>query len=111
MMSEEMQLSWTYKTQTFPALLTMKDNAIIKNDPILHEMVKQAGICRGRPPEDALRAIRNSISINLENVLAGNITPEDAIIKMQEDAVKIRLGINDSTAATGAAINAEQDDE
>ena len=37
--------------------------------------------------------IRNAISDNVESMLAGDIVPADAALKIQEDAIRLRSGI------------------
>ncbi len=92
LMSEEMQLSWTLKTKTLPVFSSIENLAQIKENEILYGQVQQLKICRGRINENVLRVIRDAIKINLENVMAGNISPEDAAVKMQEDAIKLLTG-------------------
>ena len=92
MLSEEVQVSWTINTETYPVLKDIDSNASIKGNPIIFNAFQQAKICRGEPYEDIIRAIRDAIRINAENVLAGNITAKDAAMKIQEDAVKLKSG-------------------
>ena len=92
LMSEETQLSWTLKTKTLPVFSSMDNLAQIKENEILYNQIQQLKICRGRIDENVLRVIRDAININLENVMAGNISPEEAAVKMQEDAIKLLTG-------------------
>lgn len=92
MLSEEIQIKWIADTQTFPVLENIDDNSAIKNDPFIYNAFQQAKICRGKPYEELIRAIRDAIRINTENVIKGNITPQEATFKIQEDAIKLRAG-------------------
>lgn len=103
-MSAELQEKWNRGTQTISVLKSIKQLPTIKNDQIIMGQLDQAGICRGKPPEDILRFIRDAVMINTENVLNGNITAEEAIIKMQEDALSLKsgkIGVTE-TASTSA---------
>lgn len=97
LMSEKIHEQWTQKTSTMPSLKSMADSSFIASNQVYSAEMQQIEICRGKPPEEALRAIRAAIMMNLENVLNGNISPEEAAVKMQEDVIKLRSGstIND----------------
>jgi ABC-type glycerol-3-phosphate transport system substrate-binding protein len=107
LLSEEMQISWTERTQTLPVLKSLTGNTAITADPVLFNQFKQAIICRGKVPEDALRVIIDSMRLNIENVMYGNLSPEDAAKKMQEDAIKLSTGLEsaDGTTETGSNQN------
>ncbi|MCL4377648.1 MAG: extracellular solute-binding protein [Actinobacteria bacterium] len=92
MMSPEVQGEWTISTQTFPVLKKMSENDVIKNNPVFLAAFEQAKLCRGKPAGKILRVISDAIRINLENVIRGSIAPKDAVIKMQEDVVKLMSG-------------------
>lgn len=91
-MSAEIQEKWNLGTQTISVLKSMEQLPSIKNSPIFTGQLDQVVICRGKPPEDILRFIRDAIMINTENVLNGNITAEEAVLKMQEDALNLKSG-------------------
>jgi ABC-type glycerol-3-phosphate transport system substrate-binding protein len=91
-MSAELQEKWNSGTQTVSVLKSIKQLSTVKNDQNFIGQFDQAVISRGKPPEDILRFIRDAIMINTENVLNGNITAEEAIIKMQEDALSLKSG-------------------
>jgi ABC-type glycerol-3-phosphate transport system substrate-binding protein len=101
-MSAGLQEKWNRGTQTVSVLKSIGQLSTAKNDQNFIGQFDQAGICRGKPPEDILRFIRDAIMINTENVLNGNITAEEAIIKMQEDALSLKSGNTGAgeTAAT-----------
>ncbi|MBN1299452.1 MAG: extracellular solute-binding protein [Actinobacteria bacterium] len=101
LMSEETQLSWTSKTDTLPALESMEDAARIKNNEILYNEMQQLKIARGKIPADILMVISDAINLNLESIMAQNISVEEAVKKMQEDAIKLKTGsknLNQETA-------------
>jgi hypothetical protein len=102
-MSAGLQEKWNRGTQTISVLKSIEQLSTVKNDQIFTGQFDQAGICRGKPPEDILRFIRDAIMINTENVLNGNITAEEAIIKMQEDALSLKsgkTGVSETTSTT-----------
>ena len=92
MLSEEVQVSWTINTQTFPVLKDIDKDPAIKGNSLIFNAFQQAKICRGKPYYDLIRAIRDAIRINVENVVTGSITPEEAAMKIQEDAIKLKSG-------------------
>ncbi|MCL5070409.1 MAG: extracellular solute-binding protein [Actinobacteria bacterium] len=92
LMSEDVQASWNLSTQTFSVLKNAADSSQAKDNPILQAAMEQESICRGKPNEEIIRVIRDAIRINFENVIMGNITPQDAVLKMQEDAIKLKSG-------------------
>jgi hypothetical protein len=75
-----------------PVLKNMSKNPDIKSDPIFSNAFEQEKLCRGIPSEKTIRVIRDAIRVNLENVIKGNITPQDATLKIQEDAIKLMSG-------------------
>jgi ABC-type glycerol-3-phosphate transport system substrate-binding protein len=92
LMSEDVQASWNISTQTVSVLKNAADSSQAKDNPILQAAMEQEQLCRGKPNEDAIRVIRDAIRINFENVIKGNITPQEAVLKMQEDAIKLNSG-------------------
>lgn len=90
MLSEEVQLSWNASTQTFPVLKDIDKNAAFPGDQLVYNAFQQAKICRGKPYDELIRVIRDAIRTNVENVIRGNITPSEAVVKIQEDAIKLR---------------------
>lgn len=92
LMSEDVQASWNLSTQTVSVLKNAVDSAQAKDNSILQTAMEQEEICRGKPNEDVIRVIRDAIRINFENVINGNITPQEAVLKMQEDAIKLKSG-------------------
>mgnify|MGYP005853710625 CR=1 FL=1 len=90
LMSEEIQISWTLRTDTYTVLKSLKDLPEIKNNNVFYGISEQLAICRGKIPDDSLRVIRDAIRMNIENVMNGSISPQDAVIKMQEDAINLK---------------------
>jgi maltose-binding protein MalE len=103
-MSTEVQEKWNSGTQTVSVLKSIEQLSSIKNDENFTGQFDQAVICRGKPPEDILRFIRDAIMINAENVLNGNITAEEAIIKMQEDALSLKSGKTGVSETASTAV-------
>jgi len=92
LMSEDVQASWNLSTQTVSVLKNAVDSAQAKDNSILQNAMEQEKICRGKPSEDVIRVIRDAIRINFENVIKGNINLQEAVLKMQEDAIKLKSG-------------------
>ena len=93
MLSEDVQDDWNLNTATLPVLTDLEQSQTITNDPLLKAAFEQAKICRGKPYDQILMVIRNAIDDNVESLLAGDIIPEDAALKIQEDAIRLKSGI------------------
>jgi arabinogalactan oligomer/maltooligosaccharide transport system substrate-binding protein len=103
MMSYDTQEDWTRVTQTLPVLSGIEQSPGVAEDQLFYNMVQQLKICRGKPPEEYIRVMRDAIRLNLENVILENTSPEDAVSKMQEDAIKLKTGnleVQDEDAGT-----------
>jgi len=92
MLAEEIQLAWNGSTSTLPVLESIDSNGGFGQDIILSAAYEQAKICRGKPFDQLLMVIRNAISDNVDSLLAGDILPADAALKIQEDAIRLRSG-------------------
>ncbi|MCE5328748.1 extracellular solute-binding protein [bacterium] len=102
MVSKEVQTSWTLNTSSFPSILDLEKDKLLNND-IIYNILLQAKICRGKPQEDDLRLITDVMKLSIESVIAGDITPEYAKDKMQEDIIKLKSGeikVEDYTSTT-----------
>ncbi|MBN2073415.1 MAG: extracellular solute-binding protein [Actinobacteria bacterium] len=107
MLSEKIQLEWNSRTDTLPALKDMDQGGAMKNDPLIYDAFQQAKTCRGMPCDSLMTAIRNSINENVKSLLAGDIVPAEAVLKIQEDAIRLRAG----AASTGEETQAEENGE
>ena len=92
MLQEDKQVEWIESTNTFPVLDNLDDNEIILQDEHIYYAYRQSKLCRGKPREELLRPIRDSLRINIESVLKNNISVEEVIGKIQEDALNLRNG-------------------
>ncbi|MGM0368048.1 MAG: extracellular solute-binding protein [Actinomycetota bacterium] len=92
MLSEDIQLEWNKNTATFPVNKNISENEEFQNSTILYNAFEQAKLCRGDLPEEVLRAIRDSLRINVEKFLEGDLGIEDAVQKIEEDAIRLRSG-------------------
>ena len=92
LMSPDIQNEWTGATDTFPVLEVIDQYLSPDSDALDYNMIQQLKLCRGNPPEEYIRVIRDAIKLNLENVILGNLSPEEAPAKMQEDAIKLKTG-------------------
>jgi len=102
MISADVQTSWALNTSSFPAITGLETNKL-SNDDLIYNILLQAKICRGKPPEEDLQLIRDVLRINIESVLTGEISPADAKEKMQEDLIKLKSGeieVKDYSATT-----------
>lgn len=91
MISKDIQTSWTLNTASFPSIVDLEKEELLNND-IIYNVLLQAKICRGKPQEDDMRLITDVMRVNLESVIAQDITPEYAKDKMQEDIIKLKSG-------------------
>jgi len=92
MLTEEVQIDWTLNTDTFPVLKNIDRNETVRNNEIIYNAFRQAKVCRGKPEEELIMVIRDAIRNNVKNVISGDILPEDAALKIQEDALRLRSG-------------------
>ena len=92
MLTEEVQVDWNSDTQSIPVLKDMDNNVMIRTNDIIYNAFQQAGLCRGKPYEKLIMVIRDAIRDNVENVISGDILPEDAALIIQEDALRLRSG-------------------
>lgn len=92
MLSTGQQIEWTRDTETFPVILEAKEETYILNNSRLSSAFSQAELCRGIPPDEIIRAVRDALRINLPQVLEGELPVEEAIVKIQEDAIRLRAG-------------------
>jgi ABC-type glycerol-3-phosphate transport system substrate-binding protein len=92
MLAEETQLAWNGSTSTLPVLESIDKSESFGQDIILNTAYEQTKICRGKPYEQFLMVIRNAISDNVDSLLAGDILPAEAALKIQEDAIRLRSG-------------------
>ena len=92
MLTEEIQLAWNEKTTTLPVLISIDRNDSFTSDSILSAAYEQAKICRGKPYDQLIMVIRNAIKDNVKSLLDGDILPADAVLKIQEDAIRLRSG-------------------
>ena len=108
LMSEKVQQKWTEKTQTMPSLKSLESASFIVSDQLYSAQAQQTAICRGKPPKEALMAIREALMMNIKNVLNSSISPEDAVKKIQEDVIKLRSGsITGETGSADTSLNSE----
>lgn len=107
MVSPDTQTSWTLNTSSYPAIVDLERDKL-SNDDIIYNILLQAKICRGKPPEEDLRLIRDVMRLNIESIISGNISPADAKEKMQEDIIKLKSGeikVEDYSTTTSLSKN------
>ncbi|MCK5567677.1 MAG: extracellular solute-binding protein [Actinomycetia bacterium] len=92
MLTEEIQLAWNKNTPTLPVLEAIDKSDGFSQDNILSAAYEQAKICRGKPYDQIIMVIRDAIRDNVGSLLAGDILPADAALKIQEDAIRLRSG-------------------
>jgi ABC-type glycerol-3-phosphate transport system substrate-binding protein len=92
MLGEETQQEWNKNTLTIPAVTGVGQEEFTAGQPLMENAFEQAKICRGKPDNRLIMVIRNAITDNVRSLLAGDITPEDAALKIQEDAIRLRSG-------------------
>lgn len=105
MISTDVQKSLIYNTYSFPSVVGLEKSELLDDDNIYNLLI-QAKVCRGKPAEEDLRIIRDVIRTNLESFLSGSLTVDDAVNKMQEEAIKLKSGevkIEEETSTTESA--------
>jgi maltose-binding protein MalE len=92
MLTEKVQIDWTLNTDTLPVLKNIDRNEAVRDNDIVYNAFEQAKVCRGKPEEELIMVIRDAIRDNVKNVISGDMLPEDAALKIQEDALRLRSG-------------------
>jgi arabinogalactan oligomer/maltooligosaccharide transport system substrate-binding protein len=87
LISDPVQLRWVKEQKRLPSIQALYDNPELKSDPILASAAAAllAG-GTGMPPFTTMRCNWDAMKPNLQEVLAGNMTPEDAAAAMQTAA-------------------------
>ncbi len=92
MLSVDQQVKWTQDTDTFPAVVEAGESNYFRNNELLSNMLSQAELCRGVPPDSVMRVVRDAIRINVPKAITGEWPVEEAARKIQEDAIRLRAG-------------------
>ncbi|MEA2016188.1 MAG: extracellular solute-binding protein [Actinomycetota bacterium] len=92
MLTEEVQVEWTSRTNTFPALKSVDRNDEFAKEELRYGAFQQAKLCRGKPYEELIIVIRDAIRDNTQRVISQDMLPADAALKIQEDALRLRSG-------------------
>lgn len=91
MLSKTIQKAWMLNTASFPAITGLEKEDVFTDD-ILYNALLQLKICRGALPETDMRLVREVVKANIEKLIMGDISVEDAADKMQEDIIKMKSG-------------------
>jgi basic membrane lipoprotein Med (substrate-binding protein (PBP1-ABC) superfamily)/maltose-binding protein MalE len=83
---EHAQQEWVEKFNKLPANKTVANLPLIQQDPILQGSAAQLEKGVGMPAAPHLRCFWDSARPGQQGVIAGTQTPEEAAVKMQEDA-------------------------
>jgi len=81
--SDPMQLKWLNEKKRLPSVQKLFDDPSIKSDPILAGSATDLLNGTGMPAATEMRCNWDAMRPNLEQVMAGNMTPEDAAAAMQ----------------------------
>lgn len=85
----ENQLEYTRALRAIPSNLAARRDSIFKRDPILLGSQDQITVGRAMPIAPEMRAIWDAMRPPYQSILNGQLTPEEAARKMQEDANKL----------------------
>ncbi len=88
LISEPVQLRWLKEQKRLPSVQKLFDDPSIKSDPILAGSAADLLNGTGMPAATEMRCNWDAMKPNLEEVLAGKMTPEDAAAAMQIAAEK-----------------------
>jgi maltose-binding protein MalE len=89
--SEESETPMVSRLGTLPSRRALYERPLVKDDPLLQASLKQVKLGRRMPVVPEMRAIWDAMRPSFQDVLNGNLTPEEAAKRMQADAVqKIR---------------------
>ena len=92
LLSVEQQVKWTQNTDTFPAVIAVEESSYFQNNELLSNMLEQAKLCRGIPPDNEIRVVRDSISLNVPRAIEDRLAVEEVVRKIEEDAIRLRAG-------------------
>ncbi len=81
--SDQVQLRWLKEQKRLPAVQKLFDDPSVKSDPILAGSAADLLNGTGMPPATEMRCNWDAMKPNLQEVLAGKMTPEDAAAAMQ----------------------------
>ena len=84
--SDPVQLRWLKEQKRLPAVQKLFDDPSVKSDPILAGSAADLLNGTGMPPATEMRCNWDAMKPNLQEVLAGKMTPEDAAAAMQTAA-------------------------
>jgi len=84
--SDPVQLRWLKEQKRLPSVQKLFDDPSIKSDPILAGSAADLLNGTGMPAATEMRCNWDAMKPNLSEVLAGNMTPEDAAAAMQTAA-------------------------
>jgi arabinogalactan oligomer/maltooligosaccharide transport system substrate-binding protein len=84
--SDDVQLLWLKEQKRLPGVQKLFEDPSIKSDPILAGSAADLLYGTGMPAATEMRCNWDAMKPNLQEVLAGNMTPEEAAAAMQTAA-------------------------
>ncbi|MEI6309980.1 MAG: extracellular solute-binding protein, partial [bacterium] len=88
MTTPEVQSQWTNDLHILPSSKIAMEDPIIASDPILKGSAYQVEVGKPMPTVPEMRAVWDAISPQLQGVLGGSVTPADAALTMQTNALE-----------------------
>ena len=84
----DVQRAYAETMGSLPSLIALQEAADVQEDPVLRDSMAQVRKGNRMPVVPEMRAIWDSMRPQLQNVMNGEATPEDAARFMQEDATR-----------------------
>lgn len=86
--SEESEAPMAARLGTLPSRRALYERPEVKDDPLLQASLRQVRLGRRMPVAPEMRAVWDAMRPSFQNVLNGDLSPERAARRMQEDALK-----------------------
>ena len=100
MVSSESQLEFMTRIKTLPSRKNLVDHPVLTSDPTLMASAKQMQQGHPTPVAPEMRAVWDAMRPAYQQVISGDINPDEAAAKMQREAIKKIAQMNADTKAT-----------
>jgi maltose-binding protein MalE len=84
----EVQRDYAERIGSLPSLVELQEDPEVQSDPVLSRSMEQVRLGRRMPVIPEMRAIWDAMRPQMQNVMNGESTPEEAARAMQEDATE-----------------------
>ena len=101
--SEETQQTYLREQRILPSRMAVRDDPLIVSDPVMQISLAQAEVGRAMPTAVEMRAVWDAMRPPYQLMMAGQIDPQAATQRMQQDAVSKIKTITTQSANDGTA--------